>query len=79
MRGLQLYPWGSVGRGLNLGQTEQKVTSFLGDSSGMWVVVRLENTFCRCGLFCENEGHHDLEKQRVRAKCLVYTYKTIWK
>lgn len=35
----------------------------------MWVVIRLENIMlCIWGLFSENERHHDLRKQRVRAK-----------
>ena len=28
-----------------------------------------EEYVCGCGLFSENVGHQDLEKQKVRARC----------
>ena len=63
-----------MGRGSTFGQVEQEVAGFsrgsVWDSSRMWPVVRLEkNMFCSCGLFSENVGPRDLEKERVRAKC----------
>lgn len=61
------------GGGVNSWPGRAGGVSFLGGSvqdwSGMWVVVWLEkNMFCSSGLFSENEQHHDLEKQRVKAK-----------